>query len=135
MSDDRIQSPRDGGPLSKAGERSSRYGAVEVLLSWQALSGVVSTPLPVIAERLGLQIEHSFNEQHGCDFAYLETNEDAYTLVSWDPSPDVEVWAALRPNDHGSGDLPAGRAEFRRFLQLAALPVSDVVVPRPLRGA
>jgi hypothetical protein len=35
------------------------------------LAGVVSTPLPVIAEGLGLQIERSFNEQHGCDFAYV----------------------------------------------------------------
>ena len=104
-----------------------------MLLSWQALSGVVATPLPVIAQRLGIRVERSFNEQHGCRFAYLETDEDAYTVVSWDETAGVEIWASLRPNDHGSLGLPAGSAEFRRFLQLAEVSPADVVLP-PSQG-
>lgn len=79
------------------------------------------------------RLERSFNERHDCEFAYVETDEDAYTLVSWDPSADVEVWASLRPDDHGTRNLPAGSNEFRRFLRVAELTRNDVIIPSAMR--
>ena len=131
---DPIRAPRDGGPQPRPGEPLSQYGAVQALLSWQVLAGAVRLPFAQLAARLDLRVERSFNERYDCAFAYLETDRDAFTLVSWLPSADVEVWAVLNGKARPSSvDLPAGAAEFRRFLELAAVASEDVVIPRGLR--
>lgn len=114
---------------SSPGRRVSQSAAVEVLLFWQVFARVVSAPLTVLVERFDLRVERSFNDRYSCQFAYLETDTDAYTLVRWDPATNVEVWASPRPDDHGAGDFPAGSGEFLRFLTLAALTGEDVVIP------
>lgn len=102
-------------------------------MSWQSLVGVVRTPLAELADQLGLRIEQSFNEEYDCEFAYLETDHDTYTLTHWAPSEDVEVWAAVRSeNEPGTVDFPVGTAEFRRFLDLVDVAPDDIVIPRGL---
>ena len=113
----------------------SQYGALEVALARQSLVGVVGTPLAWFADQLSLRIEHSFNDQHSGEFAYLETDRDAFTLVDWEPSPYVEVWAPVPPvrRQPSSVEFPVGTEEFRRFVGLVNLPAADIYIPIGLR--
>lgn len=132
MRSDDVRPSRVAGSRARGQGGLVQYGGIQALLSWHVLAGAVSTPLPVLADRLGLRLERSFNERHGCQFAYLEIGDDAYTLVSWDPSTDVEVWASPQDDRRGTESLPAGSSEFGRFLRFAELSPGDVIIPRAM---
>lgn len=120
--------PRATGPRTREGRRVAQYGGVQAVLSRQVLAGAPSTKLEELARRLDLRVERSFNEVHDCEYAYFETDEDAYTLVKWGPAPNVELYAYIANPDERDGDYSA-RPELRRFLALADTGPEDVVFP------
>jgi hypothetical protein len=111
----------------------SQYRAIEVLLSWQTLAGAIRMPLAEFAKGLGLRVERSSNDSSSCEFAYLETDQDAFTLATWESSNDVEVWATVAAAYHGTADFPVGAAEFGRFMTLADTAPDDVLIPPGFR--
>lgn len=129
-----IDPPRSWGPSARSGQRGSQYGALEVVLSRQSLAGVVKTPLAELVGQLSLRVEHSFNDQYDGEFAYFETDHDTFTLVHWEPSEYVEVWASVWPENPrpSSAEFPVGTEEFRRFLDLINLPSDDIYIPHGL---
>jgi len=120
--------PRENGPFTGAGRRTTQYGGVQAALSRQVLAGALSTTIEQLARRLDLRVERSFNEVHDCQYAYFETGEDAFTLVKWSPAPNVELYAYIANPDGRDGDHSA-RPELRRFLTLADVGIEEVVFP------
>jgi hypothetical protein len=116
--------PRVTGPHRSRHDPGPQFGLAGLLLYRLSLVGVVSTPLPVLAERFGLRVEHSFGGAHDCDIVYFEHEEDAFTLVRWAPTQNVEVSAYLPRGADGRG-LP----QLERFLAVAGLTWNDVVFP------
>ena len=101
-------------------------GLAEVVLSRQGLAGALTVPMSVLTERLGLRTERSFIDENDCEIAYLETEQDAFTLVHWHDSDHVEVHAKLT----WTGPGLQGVAELERFLAYAGLTWDDVHFPR-----
>jgi hypothetical protein len=93
-----------------------------------SLVGVVSTPIAVLADRLVLRVEASFGESHDCEIAYFEHESDAFALVQWTPTENVEISAYVGRGVDGKG-LP----ELERFLGIAGLTWDDVIFPPPGR--
>jgi hypothetical protein len=83
-----------------------------------------SVPLHVLVEQLALRVERSFGESHDCDIAYFEHEDDAFALVRWEPTQDVEVRAYVPRGADGRGV-----AQLERFIELAGLSHDDVVHP------
>jgi hypothetical protein len=121
--------PRQFGPRVRRDEKQdhSQYGLVTIALSRSYLAGVVRGPLAPIAERLNLRLEQSFNEAFDCNVAYLETMQDAFTLVEWEPdrSVGVEVWAHVDPQS--AQPARYAQPEFNRFIALAQIEPGDVL--------
>lgn len=118
--------PRSCGPRTRNGERVSQYGGIEVLLSRQFLVGVVEGPLEAVTSALGVEPERSWGgaERDGCSYAYVETAEDVFTLVSWDEAESVEIYAHI--GETSARQLPTQPA-LERFLALAELEREKVV--------
>jgi hypothetical protein len=120
--------PRSNGPHTRAGQPVTQYGGVQSALSRQVLAGALSMKIEDLAQSLDLRVERSFNEVHDCEYAYFETDQDAFTLVKWGPAPNVELYAHIANPDERAGDHSA-RPELRRFLTLADVGLEDVVFP------
>jgi hypothetical protein len=116
--------PRVGGPYRPRHLPGAQYGLANLLLYRMSLVGVVSTPIAVLADRLGLRVEQSFGESYDCEIAYFEHESDAFALVRWAPTENVEVSAYVEPGVDGRG-LP----QLERFLPVAGLTWADVVFP------
>lgn len=116
--------PRVGGPYHH--EPGPQYGLAHLLRDRLSMVGVVSTPIAVLAERLGLRVEQSFGDSYDCEIAYFEHDSDAFTVVRWAPTQDVEVSAYVPRGEDGRG-LP----QLERFLAVAGLTWADVIHPRP----
>jgi hypothetical protein len=120
--------PRGLGPEPRDNHATSQYGGVEVLLAKMYLAGAVSTTFDALLGRLNLRAERSFNEGQECGYAYLETAEDAFLLVKWDPAPNVAIYAYIQDPESRNGDQRA-RPELRRFLSLASVSSEELVFP------
>jgi hypothetical protein len=116
--------PRVTGPHRSKAEPGPQYGLAYLLLYRMPLVGVVSVRLPVLAEQLALRVERSFGESHDCDIVYFEHEDDAFALVRWEPTQDVEVRAYVPRGADGRGV-----AQLERFIELAGLSHDDVVHP------
>jgi hypothetical protein len=106
----------DGSPVPR--------GLIEVVLSRQQLIAALDASLPALTGRLGLRLERSWGDRFECDVACLETSEDEFTLVHWESSDAVEVYATIEP-----GEPRADPGPLERFLEVAELTWNEVRYP------
>lgn len=116
--------PRVTGPQRSKAEPGPQFGLAHLLVYRMSLVGVLSTPLRALAEGFGLRVERSFGESYDCDIAYFEHEDDAFALVRWEPTQNVEVCAYVPRGADGMGV-----EQLERFLELAGLSWDDVVHP------
>ncbi len=109
---------------SRSDGRPVPRGLIEVVLSRQQRIAALDVSLPALTGRLGLRLERSFKDSFECDVACFETNGDEFTLVHWQSSDAVEVYATMQPGEQRVGPRP-----LEQFLELAKLTWADVRYP------